>query len=163
MIRLQVSGRSHGTGGRKTDSLTYPHRKKKTTWCYVRRSWWPAKHRLVFCYCRRLFHSTCSPDGIEETKSPRQTQTHLESFSFDMWLACSSTNILGEFLYVARMLKSLQPIIISILRHISGDYEHPCIIFASITHPKILACFMPSSLFFFLLLLFLLAAPSAHV
>jgi hypothetical protein len=50
-------------------------------------------------------------------------------------------------------------VLAAILWNISGGYENCCISFNSTAHPKILTCFMPSSLFFFLSLYFLFAVP----
>jgi hypothetical protein len=47
MIRLRISGRFLGTGGRKTNPQ-YILIRKKIAWREVRRSWWPGKQRLVW-------------------------------------------------------------------------------------------------------------------
>jgi len=82
MFSLRSSVRSCGKGGRKTP-LRIPV--WKTAWRYVRRSWWPAKRRLVSC---RL------------ASDPVSGQMPLAP--------AARTNKLGEFLflYVGRKLKS---------------------------------------------------------
>jgi hypothetical protein len=87
MIRLHVRGRSHGKSGRKTSSLTYPHKKKKSHG--VRSGDLGGQRSIAWSSATiaTTFTQTAPLAAIDETKRPRLAQKHLESFSFYMWFA----------------------------------------------------------------------------
>ena len=69
-IRLQVSDRSRGTGRRKTDSLTYPHKKRSGDLDGQRSTAESSATVAAF------FTQPAPLAAIDETKRPQQAQTH---------------------------------------------------------------------------------------